>query len=75
MNPSSPGDPERHLLTDEEIMDLDPPPGVPSVDEDDPESVRAMVDLLNRRIADIESGRVKGIPAEEVHRKLREKYG
>lgn len=30
---------------------------------------------INRRIADVESGRLKLIPAEEVSRKMREKYG
>ena len=40
-------------------------------EEWDPEFVAE----LDRRIADMESGRSKGIPAEEVFRKLREKYG
>ena len=30
---------------------------------------------INRRIADMESGKVKMIPGEEVMRRLREKYG
>jgi len=30
---------------------------------------------INRRIADVESGKVKLIPGEEVMRRLREKYG
>lgn len=30
---------------------------------------------INRRIADLDAGRTKLIPAEEVHRQLREKYG
>ena len=30
---------------------------------------------INRRIADVEAGRTKLIPGDEVMRKLREKYG
>lgn len=29
---------------------------------------------INRRVEDLRTGRVKGIPAEEVFRRLREKY-
>lgn len=45
-----------------------PPPGVLSAD--DPEFDA----LLDRRLADLESGRVKGVPAEEVMARLRKKY-
>ena len=31
--------------------------------------------MLGRRLADIESGRVKAVPAEEVMERLRRKYG
>ena len=34
----------------------------------------AFVAELNRRIEDIQSGKVKGVPADEVFRRLREKY-
>jgi putative addiction module component (TIGR02574 family) len=34
----------------------------------------AFVVMLNRRIEEIKSGKVKGVPAEEVFRRLREKY-
>ena len=30
---------------------------------------------INRRIDDLESGRVKGIPAEEVYAEIERKYG
>jgi hypothetical protein len=72
MNNTNP--PNDDPLSDEEIADLGCPPGIMSVDEDDPESVAAFVAELNRRIEEIESGRVKKIPSEEVFRKLREKY-
>ena len=39
--------------------------------EDDPE----LIAELNRRIADFESGKTKGIPHEEVMARLKEKYG
>lgn len=35
----------------------------------------AWAEEVNRRIEDMESGRVQGIPADEFFRKLREKYG
>jgi putative addiction module component (TIGR02574 family) len=38
---------------------------------DDPEFIAE----INRRIADIESGKEKGIPHEEVMRRMKEKYG
>lgn len=58
-------------LTDEEIAALPCPPGIMSVDDDDPESVKALIAELERRMANFESGRSKGIPAEEVFRELR----
>jgi hypothetical protein len=62
-------------LTDEEIAALPAPPGAFSLDEDDPESVAAFEAELERRMADFARGRDKGIPAEEEHRRIREKYG
>jgi putative addiction module component (TIGR02574 family) len=44
------------------------PPGVWC--EDDP----GFKEELNRRLEEIKSGKVKGIPAEEVTRRMREKY-
>ncbi len=35
----------------------------------------AWAEEINRRVEEMESGKVKGVPAEEVFRKLREKYG
>ncbi|MDB5313499.1 MAG: hypothetical protein JWO38_7701 [Gemmataceae bacterium] len=35
----------------------------------------AWAEEINRRVADVEAGRVKLIPAEEVMARLREKYG
>lgn len=35
----------------------------------------AFIEELNRRAADMESGKVQGIPHEEVMRKFQEKYG
>jgi len=43
-------------------------PGPPQRDEDE------LDQTLNRRIEEIKSGRVKGIPAEELHRRMREKH-
>lgn len=45
------------------------------VDEDlaQEEWEEAWADEINQRIADMESGKVQGIPGEEVFRKLREK--
>ena len=40
----------------------------------DPAAESAWTQELERRLADFESGRVKGVPAEEVFAKLREKY-
>ncbi len=41
----------------------------PDVEED-----AAFLATLNRRIEEIETGKVQGVPAEEVFRRLREKY-
>ncbi len=38
--------------------------------DDDPEFLA----MLNRRVEEIKSGKVKGVPADEVFRRLREKY-
>jgi putative addiction module component (TIGR02574 family) len=40
-----------------------------------PEIAAAWEEEIARRIADLDSGKVESIPAEEVFRKLREKYG
>jgi putative addiction module component (TIGR02574 family) len=40
----------------------------------DVEKDPAFIADLNRRIEEIKSGKVQGIPAEEVFRRLREKY-
>ena len=72
MNNANPSNDEP--LSDEEIADLGCPPGMMSVDENDPESVATFVAGLNRRFDDIRSGRVKAIPIEEVFRKSREMY-
>ncbi len=37
----------------------------------DPDYERAWMDEIERRIADFDAGRTKGIPAEEVFRELR----
>ena len=34
-----------------------------------------LIELVNRRMADLEAGRTKLIPWEEVNREMREKYG
>lgn len=43
------------------------------IEEDDEEALFAAE--LNRRMEECRSGKVQTIPAEEVHRQLREKYG
>lgn len=40
----------------------------------EPDYERAWTEEIARRLADYEAGRTKGIPAEEVFRKLRERY-
>jgi putative addiction module component (TIGR02574 family) len=35
----------------------------------------AWVEEINRRLEDLRSGRTQGVPAEEVMRRMREKYG
>lgn len=44
-----------------------------AVPEDEEEE--AFIAELNRRVADYFNGKDPGIPAEEVHRQMREKYG
>lgn len=46
---------------------------IDSIEEEDEDAL--FVAELNRRMDDYLSGKDKGIPAEEVHRQLREKYG
>ncbi len=46
---------------------------IDSIDEEDADAL--FVAELNRRMEEIASGKVQTIPSEEVHRKLREKYG
>lgn len=59
---------ERLEIADLIYASLPPPPGVAS--EDDP----IFDAMLRRRIEDLETGRVVGIPAEQVMQRLREKY-
>lgn len=43
--------------------------------EDDPAEVRAAWGIeIRRRVEEIKSGKVEGIPADEVFREMREKY-
>jgi putative addiction module component (TIGR02574 family) len=42
---------------------------------DEEEWDEEFVEEINRRAAEMESGKVQGIPHEEVMRKLKEKYG
>jgi putative addiction module component (TIGR02574 family) len=43
--------------------------------EDDPAEIRAAwAKEIRRRVEEIKSGKVEGIPADEVFRKMREKY-
>jgi putative addiction module component (TIGR02574 family) len=46
---------------------------IDSIQEDHEDSM--LVVELNRRMEELRSGKVQPIPSEEVHRKLREKYG
>jgi putative addiction module component (TIGR02574 family) len=46
---------------------------IEQMEEEDEEA--AFVAELNRRMAELRSGKVKAVPSEEVHRKLRAKYG
>ena len=59
---------DRYLIAQRLQIDIDEP-------EDDPVEVRAAwkAELL-RRVEEIESGKVVAIPAEEVDRRMREKY-
>jgi putative addiction module component (TIGR02574 family) len=58
---------ERLEIADSLYASLPPAPGL--LTEGTPE----FDEMLDRRLRDHESGKVKGIPAEEVFRKLREK--
>lgn len=61
---------DRAVLTRVVIQSFDEAPA------DDPADVeQAWHDEVNRRVEEIKSGRVKGVPAEEVFAKLRAKYG
>ena len=61
---------DRAVLTRALIQSFDEAPA------DDPADVeQAWHDEVNRRVEEIKSGRVKGVPAEEVFAKLRAKYG
>ena len=61
---------DRAVLTRALIQSFDEEPA------DDPADVeQAWHDEVNRRVEEIKSDRVKGIPAEEVFAKLRAKYG
>jgi putative addiction module component (TIGR02574 family) len=57
---------DRLDLADLLYASIPPPPGM--MCEDDP----GFEAELERRLADLESGKTKGIPAEEVFRRLRE---
>jgi len=59
---------ERLEIADFLYASVPTPPGVMSEDDPNFEAV------LNRRIAELDSGKVKGTPAEEVMARLREKY-
>ena len=48
---------------------------VPGEEVSEEEAEAAWAAELNRRLADYESGKVQGIPGDEVMRRLREKYG
>ncbi|MBX9582603.1 MAG: addiction module protein [Gemmataceae bacterium] len=65
----SPGDQAalaKYLL---ELID----PGEPGLTQEEWEE--AWVEEIDRRLADLDSGKDPGVPAEEVFRRLREKYG
>lgn len=64
------------LATPEIVVSLMRQFGPPEQDDDSltpEEREEAWVEEINRRMADIESGRMKCIPAEEVFRRLDEK--
>lgn len=61
---------DRAALTRTLIQSLDGDPA-----DDSAEVEQAWHDEVARRVEEIKSGRVKGIPAEEVFAKLRGKYG
>lgn len=59
---------DRLDLADVLYASIPVPPGI--MCEDDP----GFAEEINRRIQDIESGKAIGVPAEEVMKRLREKY-
>ena len=59
---------DRHLLAERLRA------GVEGSDEDPAEVRTAWTAELRRRVEEIHSGKVVGIPAEEVDRRMREKY-
>lgn len=61
---------ERSTLTRALIQSLEDEPA-----EDSTEVEQAWLREIAHRIGEIKSGRVQGIPAEEVFSKLRAKYG
>ena len=61
---------DRAVLTRALIQSFDEAPV-----EDPADVEQAWHDEVNRRVEEIKSGRVKGVPAEEVFAKLRAKYG
>lgn len=62
--------PERSLLVKALIASLDE-----EAEEDGEEVERAWIEEVRRRVAQVQSGEVTTIPAEEVFRKLRERFG
>jgi putative addiction module component (TIGR02574 family) len=62
--------PDRFALTRILIQTLDPSPA-----EDAAEVEKAWQVEVEKRVDEILSGRIKGIPAEEVFSKIRAKYG
>jgi putative addiction module component (TIGR02574 family) len=62
--------PDRSALTRILIQTLDPGPA-----EDAAEVEKAWQVEVEKRVDEILSGRIKGIPAEEVFSKIRAKYG
>ena len=58
------GEDDRFVLAEELKATLPPDPGYE----------KAWSEEIERRLRDLDSGRTKGIPAEEVFRELRKKY-
>ena len=61
-------EPERWELIAALFESLPKPPGVLSEDDPDFDS------MLKRRLDELDSGKVKGVPAEQVMQRIREKY-